>query len=1606
MPIEESLRSELIEHAVRETRSRVAQRDLGAAETEGAARFARQCLEALSAEDLGSRSPGELAAAITSLWSHGRERPARTDRVRLVPAGPDSGWLEIVQDDMPFLLDSVRAALERRGVSIIRLIHPVVTVRRDAAGHRDGLAESTESTERGGLRESYMQVEIEGSPVAGLSDEIHAVLVDVRAAVEDFEPMGERLAQVIAESRELPPPTTSADTEVDWPEERVFLEWLGKENFVFLGACRLDLHREDGRELLRPVADSALGVFRVRRDDGELGDQPMTEKMSEFAHRPQILFVTKVRKRATVHRLSQMDYVGVRRWNAAGELVGEHRFYGLFTTVAFKGPVSEVPLVRHKVEWVRDHAGFDRKSHDGKALVDILETFPRVELFQFRRRELLEACLAVLRLENRRDVGLVVRHDPFGRFVSCLVYVPRDRYSDSQLDRIRPIVERAYAGQVADEAVRLSESTHAQIHLLVKRHDKTEEAIPERAAVEADLAEAVRTWGDRLRRRLLADPPAGLGPGAARRYAEAFPAAYREATALDQVLADLVKLEAAANTGRLTTRLFRLPEDPKNHVHFKVFHPGEAVPLSAILPLLDNLALWVATELPYEVRPANGTVVFIHDFTLVRRTGRPFDLEALAETFPAAFDQIWSRETENDGFNRLVTRAVLTWREVVILRAYARYLRQAATASQAAMYRTLSAHPPLARKLVELFAAKFDPDRPAGSDERAASLVAEIEQALVSQEEKVTPDEQRIFDVYLDAFNATLRTNFYQRDEDDRPKSYLSFKLDAGKLPFLAPPRQLFEVFVYSTRMEGIHLRGGKVARGGIRWSDRRDDFRTEVLGLVKTQKVKNSVIVPVGSKGGFVLKNPPPATDREAFQAEGIECYKLLIRGLLDLTDNRVGDEVLPPSRVVRYDEDDPYLVVAADKGTATFSNIANALSLEYGFWLGDAFASGGGAGYDHKGMGITARGAWEAVERHFRELDPAKDIQTEDFTVAGVGDMSGDVFGNGMLLSPHIRLIAAFDHRHIFVDPDPDAASTFVERRRLFDLGRSSWADYDRERLSPGGGIWPRTVGSIDLSPQAAAALDLKKTPVTPDELMRAILRAEVELLFLGGIGTYVKASDEPHAAANDRTNDNLRLDATDLRARVVGEGANLGFTQRARIELALRGGKINTDAIDNSAGVDTSDHEVNIKILFAPVVGRGALTTEARNQRLAAMTDAVAELVLADNYLQTQALSVAELGGAGGLDDQARQLRRLEREGKIDRVLEGLPDEAELAERQAKRQGLTRPELAVLLAYSKISLYDELVHSRLVDEPFFEQDLFAYFPAPLGADFAADIRGHRLRGEIIATVVTNELVNRVGPTFVSELSEATGRGADDIAAAYAVARDAFDLRALWRQIEALDNRVSARAQGEMLRATVALAERVALALLRAEPRIDAGALVAALGPVADRLSAELAGDEPKRTVRAILRAGAPEELARRIARLQSLVAAVDVWRLTRTDGMAVGVVAPVYFAVGAKFHFDGLRGGAERLGTGGRWPKAAADGLIEAFDHHQADITRQVLGHSATASSPERAIKAWTATRPAETRRTLELLREVDPEDETLVELAQLSVVEGALRRLAAG
>ncbi|MBZ5732880.1 NAD-glutamate dehydrogenase [Nocardioides sp. TRM66260-LWL] len=1599
-------------------------------------------LQHVAVDDLAGRAETDLWGAFASHYRLAGQRPQGTARVRvLTPTIAEHGWsagghsvVEVVTDDMPFLVDSVTMELGRQRRDVHLVVHPYVDVVRDITGAlrhaapvEDGSVEPTGEVRR----ESWMHVEIdripEGEDVAPLVERLQAVLRDVREAVEDWPRLRHRMLEVVEELRSDPP--ALPDEEVRQGAE--LLEWLADDHFTFLGYREYVLDAGDGEDTLRHVPGTGLGILR---------DDPLPDASGSFGRLPaavrakarerSLLVLAKANSRATVHRPAYLDYVGVKTFDVDGAVTGERRFLGLFSSTAYAESLTRIPLLRERAADVIRRSGFDPRSYAGRALMDTLETYPRDELFHTSVEELTPMALAAMRASERRAVRVIVRTDAYGRYVSALVYLPRDRYNTAVRERFSQILRDRLCGDSVEFTVRINESTTARVHFVVRLTPGAEPLSLDTGDLERRLAEASRNWRDDFLGAVIAEFGEEHGAELGRRYADAFPEAYKEDFAPRTAAVDVGRLEELLTSdpgaeagdgpgdpadtdaeGGIDLALSEPPDAGRGEARLKVYRVGSPLSLSEVLPMLASLGVEVVDERPYGLtglpRPSH-----VYEFGLRYGGDLP---DRARELVQDALRAIWEGRSEVDGFNALVLAAGLNWRQATVLRAYAKYLRQGDSPFvQETIEAALLANVAITRQLVRLFEVRFDPGAEVARESDAEEEIAEHVTAAL--EEVASLDHDRILRTYLTLIRATLRTNWYQPDAEGLSKNYLSLKLESARIPDLPEPRPRFEIFVYSARMEGVHLRFGAVARGGLRWSDRRDDFRTEVLGLVKAQMVKNTVIVPVGAKGGFVAKAlPDPAVDREAWLAEGIACYRTFISGLLDVTDNLVDGVTVPPRSVVRHDGDDSYLVVAADKGTATFSDIANEVARSYGFWLGDAFASGGSVGYDHKAMGITARGAWVSVQRHFRER--GIDCQAEDFTCVGVGDMSGDVFGNGMLLSPHTRLVAAFDHRDVFLDPDPDPAVSLAERRRLFALPRSSWQDYDRSLISAGGGVHSRSLKAVPITPQVRGALGLEDDVehLTPAELMRAILRAPVDLLWNGGIGTYVKGSEESNAEVGDKANDAIRVDGRDVRAWCVGEGGNLGLTQAGRVEYARQGadgsgGRINTDFIDNSAGVDTSDHEVNIKILLDRVVVAGDLTVKQRDALLAEMTDEVAALVLRDNHEQNLALANAASHAPALLHVHEDWMRTLERRGVLHREIEGLPSRTEVRRRLERGEGLTVPELSVLMSWTKIVLAEELLESDLPDDPYLAVDLHGYFPTAMRERFAAQIEEHPLRREIIVTQVVGDLVNVAGLTYWPRLAAETGASAAELVRANFVAREIFASLPLREEIAAWDHRLPAALQTRMRLEMRTLVERASRWLVtHRRPPLDSAATVEQFaGPVQETLAQlpdlmggrELAAYQERRDE--LVGLGVPRELASRVAVLPPAYAVLGVVDVAGRLGLEPDEVARVHFTLGERLGIPALSERVLALPREDRWQTMARAALRDDLHGVHVALTQQVLATTDASESAAARVAAWEDADAVRIGRATRTLEEICGDD--AADLARMSVGLRVVRGLA--
>ncbi len=1591
---------------------------LGRNRAKGLREFGEHLFANAPYEDLAPYTAEELARLAAESWSFSASRQSGRPKVRFhnpePPEEDDDSALsqitvvEAINDNMPFLVDSAMAELHERGYEIRCVLHPIVAVERDGKGRRQAFLGSHAPDDRPkALRESVVHIhvsridsEAERKDAAAA---LGAVYDEVRVAVRDWRAMVERLSREIAGYKTNPPPIAEAEV----AEAIAFLEWIADDNFTFLGMREYAFVGEAEQARLERVVDESgagLGLLsdpevKVLRRGREY--VTVTPEIREFLMQPVPLIVTKANVKARVHRRAHMDYIGLKTFDDDGRLTGELRIIGLFTSTAYNRSVRFIPHLRRKVDLVMERAGFDPASHNGKALMNVMETFPRDELFQVDTELLLDWSLAILQLGERPRVRVLARVDKFDRFVSVLVYCLRDRFTTSVRIAIGEFLAEAFQGKVSASYPSFPEGTLVRVHYIIGRYEG-ETPRPDQAWLEGEVARLTRTWTDNFREALYQHHKPLRADELFRTYDEAFSGGYQQTYSGETAVHDLEVVVKLTESQPLAISFHRPWPDRPEVAGLKLFRLGNPVPLSERVPILENMGFKVINERSFRIDcPDDGAfkLVWLHDMVLERADGEPIDLGALSAPLEAAFMAVNRGLAENDGYNALVVEAELDWRDIAMLRAYSRYLRQARIPySQDYMWSTLNRHPELAALLVELFHVRFKPD---GRDkarraEQEKAILGRFEDGL---DDVPVLDEDRILRRMANAIQRTLRTNFFQSDSHGRSRPALAFKFDSRRLDELPEPRPFAEIFVYSPRVEGVHLRGGKIARGGLRWSDRQQDFRTEVLGLVKAQEVKNAVIVPVGAKGGFVAKQPP-AGDRQAMQDEGVACYRIFVGSLLDVTDNLRDGEVIPPQSLVRHDDDDAYLVVAADKGTATFSDIANEISQGRDFWLDDAFASGGSAGYDHKEMGITARGGWEAVKRHFREMD--HDIQSEPFTVVGCGDMSGDVFGNGMLLSDQIRLLAAFDHRDIFIDPDPDPAKSFAERKRLFELERSTWQDYDRKLISKGGGVFSRSAKSIPLSPEMQSLLEIERKSATPAEIVSAILKARADLMWFGGIGTYVRASDETDESVGDRANDALRVTGAQLRVKVVGEGANLGMTQKGRIEFARHGGRVNTDAIDNSGGVNSSDMEVNIKVALSPVLRAGEMSLASRNRLLAEMSEEVAELVLRNNSLQTLALSLSERRGREDIGFEKKLMHDLEDRGLLNRDLEALPRDSVLADREEHDEGLVRPELAVLLAYAKIDLYDRLLDSDVPDDPYLQVELMRYFPRRLQQRCPGAIESHQLRREIISTMLANSMINRGGPSMVVRLGDQSGAAVADIARAFVAARNAFQLTELNTALDGLDNAVA----GELQLALYTELQDLLLgatAWFLANCDLSRGLadIVGHYRGALEKLAKRLARTAPKAASARIearqdklVEAGVPEELAHTMAILPWMQRAPDIVLISDRTGKPLAAVAETYFCLGEDLRIAALEVAARDLGTVEYYDRLALQRALDQLSEAQRRLTAELL---ATGKKGAKALQVWREVRADDLVRVEAAMADVERGP---MSLARIAVAAGLL------
>lgn len=1534
-------------------------------------RYAEFFCVSMDESDFELKSVSELYSAITSLWNYIGDFQAECEIRIYSPSLENQGWkskhtvIELVHIDMPFLVDSIRMELNRLGVNIHLHVHTLISVERNARDKVTAISVPQPGDYQASISPMYLEIDrqLDDTELELIKTNLEEVLADVRAAVGDWEAMKSKLAESIERLDKLPKALKTAKN----TECKDFLSWILDNHFTLLGYAYYQLKTDKKAKYLQPEKNSCLGL-KTRPSS-----QPHAYALKDLPKQAQkliltndeLLVLTKLTALSRVHRPAHIDYIGVKRVDKKGNIIGEDRFIGLYTSAAYYLNPRSIPVLRQKIQSVQDKSGFFPPQYEYKVLKSILETYPRDELFQTSVEELFNISHGILQIQERRIIRLFVRQDLYGRFFSCLVYVPREIYNTNIRHKITKILAEAFSVVSKPQfSTHFSDSALARIHFIlpVLNAEKIKYDLKQ---IEEKLFQATLSWKDRFKESLVDECGEANGKILLEKYVRAFPLSYREEFSVETTIIDISHLQSLNEQKRLNMRLYETQEDEKGIIRFKLFYYDEPKALSDVLPMLENMGLNVIETKPYKITRNDKSIFWINDFVMQHRASKKLDVTKIKDVFHDAFRHIWLEDAENDGFNQLVLSAFLSWRQIAILRAYAKYMWQiGSNFSLTYIGETLHAYPQIARLLINYFYEKFDPQKKS----TLAKQKAAHNKILAALENVSNLDQDRILHRYMELISVTTRTNFFQLDSQAKEKNYIAFKLNSAQINDIPKPAPMFEIFVYSPRMEGVHLRRGKIARGGLRWSDRREDFRTEILGLVKAQQVKNTVIVPAGAKGGFVCKRNLTMLNREEQLQEGIACYKIFISALLDITDNMLEGKLVPPAQVIRHDDDDPYLVVAADKGTATFSDIANQISTDYGFWLGDAFASGGSAGYDHKKMGITAKGAWESVKRHFMEMNI--DCQSQDFSVVGIGDMSGDVFGNGMLCSRHIRLVAAFNHQHIFIDPDPDSEKSYQERERLFGLPRSSWEDYDTKLISQGGGIFSRQSKSITLTSQIKKLLDVNQPALTPNELINSILKAKVDLLWNGGIGTYIKAKSETHADVGDRTNDVLRVNAIDLRCKVIGEGGNLGVTQLGRIEYMLNGGRANTDFIDNAGGVNCSDNEVNIKILLNQLVSAGDMTLKQRNKLLLSMTDEISQIVLRENFQQAQSISISQSRSSIMVKELIRFIHWLEKEEKLDRELEFLPDDEALLERQAQGKGLTRAELAVLMAYGKMRLKQELCIPEIASEAFYQSILADYFPAAIRKNFAKSIQTHPLKDEIIAMSLANQMLDYLGSNFVFRAVDETGASAAEVANCFSIGRELFDMKQIWAQIEQLGHSVPATIHYQMFYQTQRMMRRTTRWFLRHKSKaltiknaIEYFSLgVKQLEKNICHLLEEKENKEILENCSKWIEHGVPKQLAERIAYLSSLYSVLDIVEVARATSQKVDLVAEVYFKLGAKLELHWFLEQINLQPVDNHWQAFARASFREDLDSQQKSLAVAVLRKAKKSLKAEELIEGW--------------------------------------------
>jgi glutamate dehydrogenase len=1542
---------------------------------EQCSKYAKKLLGTVALDDLNEWQVDDLYGAVINFWNLVYERAQGETKIRIYnPDFEKHGWqtthtvIEIISDDMPFLVDSIRMEINRMGLTSHLIIHMGgVKVVRNNKKQITKVVSQVVKEDEGTCDEAPIFIQIDRITEPKLLDKLHQnlenTLFENRKVVKDWHLMRQKVQEAVQQLDDL----SSILDKKEVAEAKDFLHWIEDHHFTFLGIRDYELIKKGGETILQVIPGTGLGVLSEDSSTSSVRSiSAMTPEARDLTLSQQILIMSKTNRRAKVHRDTYTDYIGVKRFDKKGKVIGERRIIGLYTSAAYNTNPKHIPFLRRKVALIMKNSNMKPKGHAAKILLNILETIPRDDLIQAPEDELLDIALGIFHMQERRKIRLFARMDVYRRFISCLVYVPKERFNTELRQDMEKVLKESFNATESSFSTRFSESVLARIHIIIRISPESPHEYDFKE-VENKLIEVGRSWTDDMKEYLLEVHGEEFGNHLFAKYKSAFPVAYCDNFSPRTALFDIKHVEQITKEHPLGINFYRPMDELGNKFRLKVYQHSDTIPLSDVLPILENLGLRAISERPFILRYESGDVTWINDFLLQYTKNIEVHIDDIKELFQSAFAHAWFGHSENDGFNQLVLGAGLNWRQVAILRTYTKYFKQIQfTFSQDYIETALNNNIDIAKKLILLFEILFNPNEENDREKKSNELVSEL---LSDLDEVSNLDEDKIIRQYINAITSTLRTNFFQVDKNGVHKQYISIKLNAKTIPGVPLPHPMFEIFVYSPRFEGVHLRCGKVARGGLRWSDRKEDFRTEILGLMKAQQVKNSVIVPSGAKGGFVPKQLPTDGSREEIMEEGIVCYKEFIRGLLDITDNYIAGAIIKPNNVVCFDDDDHYLVVAADKGTATFSDIANEISAEYDFWLGDAFASGGSIGYDHKKMGITARGAWESVKRHFREMD--RDIQKSPFTVIGIGDMSGDVFGNGMLLSQHIKLVGAFNHMHIFVDPNPDVKTSYKERQRLFNLPRSTWKDYSAKLISKGGGVFDRSAKFITLSKEMRDIFEIKQSTIEPNELIKKILMSSIDLLWSGGIGTFVKSAIESHADVGDRTNDAIRVDANQLQCKVVGEGGNLGLTQLARVDFSLKGGLIYTDFIDNSAGVDCSDNEVNIKILLNQIVSEGDLTDKQRNLLLSEMTDEVAALVLKNNYQQTQAISLAAAQALRHIELHSRYIDELESSGKLDRALEFLPDEKALLERKLGGKGLVRPGIAILLSYSKTILNEHILETDVPEDPYLEHILVNAFPMPLRERFSSQMQLHPLKREIIATKLSNIIINEMGFTFVYRLKDETGAPISAIVRAYMIARSIFKIDSIWSQIQKLDNKSSCQNQIDMMMYYIRLVRRATRWLLRTQRKsLDIASSVEFYAPGVEKLKKAIPkvfGEENTKSfqqgVDKYLQMGVDKKLAKELSLTRPLFSAMDIIEVSKELNITIERIAEIYFGVGEFLDLHWIRSQVIIHPTENHWESLSREALRDDLDWQQRQLSAGIIRFDNENATVKKCLQAWS-------------------------------------------